>query len=202
MRGGRWRWLPWGAGAVVGTGLVVAFAMAVVALPQLTSPSERTQALLAVAQAGSGLLLAGITAFYAHSTRAMAREMEREGAAREAQAREAQAHRVWARLDRLDDEAHAAGYMEATIHNTSQEPIAHAVLRLLDWSWRSERRVISTRVYEFIAPGEYGERIDVGPIGPVPDWATSSRPPIEIHFTDAAGVNWRRDPDGRLVEIR
>lgn len=182
--------------ALVGIVTAVLIAMAVQGVGLVSSPGARAQAYLAAAQAAASLLLVVLTAVYAHSTHAMAEEMRVQREWAEARARQAQARRVWARLTAVERDGE---YMEATIHNASDEPISHAVLILLDWPWRSERRAISTRVYERITPGDVGEPSTVGPLGPVPNGAESSRPPIEIVFTDADGYRWRREPDGRLV---
>ncbi len=199
-RRGKWIF----AVAVVLVGLITTWtvALALVALFGGSATVGQIQALLAVSQAVLTFALVALTAFYAIGTRDMVEEMRLQRQWTEARERQTQARLVRPVLRAIHKGEGEEAYVEATVHNGSMEPIYDIALRLLDWSWRSDREVvINSCRYEAISPGCEGEPRDLGPLGPVPKGSESARPPVEVDFRDADGRRWRREPDGRLAPI-
>jgi heme/copper-type cytochrome/quinol oxidase subunit 2 len=198
MRGTQW---PRALGvlvtiAVIVTGVTIAMALEVTS--QADAPAVRAQLLASVLQAGGTLALVLLTAFYAMSTHNMVKEMKLQREATETEARRAQARLIEAHV--LGFKSGEEPYVEVNIHNGSDEAVRNVGLRLLGWSWRLERHVIASCSYPLLSAGGSVDIAQLGPLAPVPEDAESGYPPIEIEFTDSAGLRWCRRPDGRLIQ--
>lgn len=93
--------------------------------------------------------------------------------------------------------------MQVRVVNSSPQPVYRIVVRLLDWNWKKKRRIIRRRWYIAIGPDSTSQPADLGPL---PEFKRERGDdfldlPIEVAFTDAAGLRWRRSPNGRLRRV-
>lgn len=97
----------------------------------------------------------------------------------------------------------------ATVYvtNSSDLPIYKCSLRLLAWDWKSsnvEKRFLGK--FETLLPGDSSrqEITDADglehPLRSMSPGKLELHPPLQIEFTDAAGIEWIRRPDGELLK--